>query len=272
MKPNPFPGMNPWLEQHWGDVHTRLTTYASDMLQPSLPSGLRARVEEYVTVQQDLDENNGDNDELRFSPNLRIVQRPWSEQVSGGIASTTIAPEKAFADPIIIPIAFEPLTHRRLQIIDTRSRNRIVTSIEFLSPTNKRNGADDFVRKQHLMLRGGTHIVEIDLLRGDSWYSTVDSDFIPKSRRTPYRVCVITAQRPNYAAAYAIPLRQALPAIPIPLRPTDEEVPLNLQALIDQAYINGGYEDLDYTQPPKPPLNESDAQWAAEILKENALL
>lgn len=26
MKPNPFPGMNPWLEQHWGDVHTITAT------------------------------------------------------------------------------------------------------------------------------------------------------------------------------------------------------------------------------------------------------
>ncbi len=27
---NPFPGMNPWLEGYWGDVHTKLTTYAYD--------------------------------------------------------------------------------------------------------------------------------------------------------------------------------------------------------------------------------------------------
>ena len=43
MSKNPFPGMNPWLEAHWGDVHTSLTTYACDQLQPQLPAGLRAR-------------------------------------------------------------------------------------------------------------------------------------------------------------------------------------------------------------------------------------
>ena len=51
MKSNPFPGMNPWLESHWGDIHTSLTTYARDQLQPQLPAGLRARVEEYVAVE-----------------------------------------------------------------------------------------------------------------------------------------------------------------------------------------------------------------------------
>ena len=55
MSKNPFPGMNPWLEEHWGDVHTRLTTYACDQLQPRLPSGLRARIEEYVAVESEDD-------------------------------------------------------------------------------------------------------------------------------------------------------------------------------------------------------------------------
>jgi len=26
---NPFPGMNPYLEAHWRDVHTSLVTYAT---------------------------------------------------------------------------------------------------------------------------------------------------------------------------------------------------------------------------------------------------
>ncbi|MGH7128511.1 MAG: DUF4058 family protein, partial [Planctomycetaceae bacterium] len=47
--PSPFPGMDPCLEHHWGDVHTRLTVYACDELNPQLPTGLRARTEEHVT-------------------------------------------------------------------------------------------------------------------------------------------------------------------------------------------------------------------------------
>ncbi|MBY0523528.1 MAG: DUF4058 family protein [Gemmataceae bacterium] len=36
--PSPFPGMDPYLESHWGDVHTKLVTYSGDQLQPQLRS------------------------------------------------------------------------------------------------------------------------------------------------------------------------------------------------------------------------------------------
>ena len=34
---SPFPGMDPYLEQFWGDVHHRLITYTCDALQRHLP-------------------------------------------------------------------------------------------------------------------------------------------------------------------------------------------------------------------------------------------
>ena len=30
---SPFPGMNPYLEQFWGDIHHRFITYCSDAIQ-----------------------------------------------------------------------------------------------------------------------------------------------------------------------------------------------------------------------------------------------
>ena len=39
---SPFPGMDPYLERHWGDVHQALVTYIRDQLQASLPDDLRA--------------------------------------------------------------------------------------------------------------------------------------------------------------------------------------------------------------------------------------
>ena len=48
---SPFPGMDPYLESYWGDVHTSLVTYARDQLRPQLPKDLRVRVEEHVTAQ-----------------------------------------------------------------------------------------------------------------------------------------------------------------------------------------------------------------------------
>ena len=45
---SPFPGMDPYLEQHWGDVHHSLVTFAQGSLNEQLPADLRARVEERV--------------------------------------------------------------------------------------------------------------------------------------------------------------------------------------------------------------------------------
>ena len=47
---SPFPGMDPYLEAFRGDLHTTLITYARDMLQPQMPSGLRARIQEQEVV------------------------------------------------------------------------------------------------------------------------------------------------------------------------------------------------------------------------------
>jgi hypothetical protein len=48
---SPFPGMDPYLEQHWGDVHHNLITFAQGMLNEHLPRDLRARVQERVLVE-----------------------------------------------------------------------------------------------------------------------------------------------------------------------------------------------------------------------------
>jgi hypothetical protein len=53
--PSPFPGMDPYLEESWGDVHHRLITYAADQLQTTLPKDLRARVEERVFVESEVE-------------------------------------------------------------------------------------------------------------------------------------------------------------------------------------------------------------------------
>src|SRR4051794_41615118 len=67
--PSPFPGMDPYLEAHWRDVHSRLIIYASDALQGVLPGSLRARVEERVL----LETPQGIGDHPLF-PDVRVVE------------------------------------------------------------------------------------------------------------------------------------------------------------------------------------------------------
>ncbi|MBW3600284.1 MAG: DUF4058 family protein [Planctomycetes bacterium] len=43
---SPFPGMDPYLEAFWGDVHASLVTYARDQLRVQLSPDLKARAVE----------------------------------------------------------------------------------------------------------------------------------------------------------------------------------------------------------------------------------
>jgi len=50
MKKNPFPGMNPYFEQQWGDAHHMLIAYLRDTLPDQLPADLVARTEEEEVI------------------------------------------------------------------------------------------------------------------------------------------------------------------------------------------------------------------------------
>ena len=66
----------------------------------------------------------------------------------------------------------------------------------------------------------------------------------------------------------ASPSRSPLPAIHIPLRQKDEDVRLDLQALLEQAYRKGRYSlTINYAEPPDPPLTGDDAKWGQSLVK-----
>jgi len=259
--------MNPWLESHWGDVHTRLTTYACDEVQPQLPSGLRARIEEYVAVEVE-DESEGPR--ARFAPAVRVIERPDAPAESGGVAGAVAS----VAEPLVVPRQSEPETLHYIQIVDTRAGHRIVTSIEFLSLANKvsEEGREQYGKKQRNMLAGRVNLVEIDLVRAGKWVLAVSKGYVPKRCREPYRISVVRATRQDVAEVYPIALGEPLPTIRIPLRSDDRDVRLQLQPLVEMAYVNGRYyEDIDYTRDPDPPLTGPDAQWADRRLREKRL-
>ena len=79
--PSPFPGMDPYLEAHWRDVHVSLVIYARDALQESLPPELRARVEERVVLETPVGIIAGG-----LFPDLRVVEyRPQERRAPVGL-------------------------------------------------------------------------------------------------------------------------------------------------------------------------------------------
>ena len=65
--------------------------------------------------------------------------------------------------------------------------------------------------------------------------------------------------------------RFMLPNIRIPLRPTDADVILQLQPLLDACYRRGRYWSIDYTQPVSPKLDDGDQLWAEQLLADKGL-
>lgn len=258
---SPFPGMDPYLERFWGDIHQRLITYASDQLNGILPGGLRARVQERVFV-----ERPPRGQERNMYPDIRVIERGRTTAVrlAGAVGV-------AVAEPLCIRLPDEPVTQGYIEIIDVATGRPVVTVIEVLSPSNKFEGPGrkQYERKQQECQEAGVNLVEIDLLRGGPWALSVPEELVPESHRAPYRACVYRVRdRQSLGEFYYMPLRQRLPAIRIPLRDTDEDVPLDLQALIEQCYHNGGYdEDIDYQAEPSPPLDKRDARWADALLR-----
>jgi hypothetical protein len=258
---SPFPGMDPYLEEHWRDIHHSFLTYARDDLQEYLPNDLRARLEERVYVEPEYEDGRG------IYPDVRVVEHPGR---GGGVA---LAAEVEVAEPLIIHAESEPATEGFIEIIDVGSGNRVVTVIELLSNSNKQpgEGQDQYRKKQREYLQGGVSLVEIDLLRSGTRRLAVPAMLVPPSHRTTYQVCVTRGWRPRSHEVYRAPLREPLPTIRVPLRQTDPDVPLNLQALIDRCYHNGRYDDINYRAEPNPPLVPEDVAWAQELLSAKGL-
>ncbi len=256
---SPFPGMDPYLEQHWRDMHHRLITYTADLLGSKLPRELWARIEERVFVEWEEGERPRE-----IYPEVFVIEQAQGEP-------TEVPPEGgvAVAEPLPVQIQREPASQGYIEIVDTEAGNRVVSVIEFLSPTNKipGDGQDQYLQKQREVLASHASLVEIDLTRSGTRSLAASQTLIPPHRRATYMVCVSRGWKRGWAEIYSTALPQRLPVIRVPLRETDADVVLDLQAILDQCYDKGGYTRIDYRAPPRPPLTPADASWADEWLR-----
>ena len=257
---SPFPGMDPYLESRWGDVHTSLITYIRDELQMQLPGNLAAQAEESVFV------DTTPPDAPRWiKPDVSVVEELGGFGESG--SAQTLTTEK----PVLIQFPEE--TTRWVEIRDLDTGNQLVTVIEVLSPSNKCSeaGRNEYRRKQREYFEAAINLVEIDLLRsGERIFLACPPQGIRPQEKAPYYVSVARGASPWERELYPISLRQALPNIAIPLRETDEDVVLPLQKLIGRCYEMGRYaRRIDYSQSPTPELEKDDAEWAVEITSNN---
>lgn len=257
---SPFPGMDPYLESYWSNVHVILLAAIQEALQPLLPRGLRARAEEQVML-----ESSEGEPIARYRPDVVVVERGQRHPEGAATSATISVPA-----PYTVRFFEQSQVDRNLQIIDTTDGNRVVTAIEVLSPWNKAPGRSngEYRRKLNGYAEAGVNLVEIDLLRSPRGRLAVDVVDLPPERRSAYLIAVRPGAEPERWDVYSVTLRSPIPPVHVPLRPGDAPVVLQLQPLIERVYATGAYgEDIDYAKPLDPPLNAEDEAWADELLR-----
>ena len=256
--PSPFPGMDPYLEPHWPDVHLSLIAEGRRALNRSLPAGLVARSETRVVVEP-VDEPGT---YVPVRPDLRVVARSPSVATSTDSATSTLVLDA----PYELLVAADPPVERYLKVSD--AAGMLLTVVEILSPSNKvEPGLERFRRNRSEMLAAGVHWVEVDLTRGGNWRALMSPGRCPPSATSPYRAVARTAGPEGSAYLYPIHFREPMPDVQVPIREGVPPAILPLQAMLTAAYDDGRYGDsIDYHRPPDPALNLDDATWAATLL------
>jgi hypothetical protein len=258
--PSPFPGMDPYLERHWGDVHPRLIHDGCNAINRQLGKDLRARMGERLVVERDFDPIRS------IYPDVRVFAHDRARQ--GKKIAAVVTATVAVAEPLVISMPSEELREAFIEIVDVSSGGRLVTVIEFLSPANKltHDGRAKYKQKQREVLQADINMVEIDLTRAGERELLCPAAQLPPDYMTAYLACVRRGFGFDRFEIYRLPLHERLSAIRVPLRAQDDDVALDIQNLVDLAYDEGRYDDIDYAQPPLPPLSQEDAIWAKQVV------
>lgn len=252
--PSPLPGMDLFLEQpaFWSSFHSRFVVALADAIEAGLTP------EYYVEVEARtyLDESEGSL--LIGIPDAVGVGRSTPATPATRPVAVQVRPQS-----VQVPLP-EAVTERYLEIRELAT-GEVITTLELLSPKNKRPGPGRlaYEEKRRRVLGSLTHLVELDLLRGGEPMAVL-GQVVP----TTYRVLVSASGDRPRADLYGVTLQESLPEIPIPLKSGDGPVVVALQAVLDGVYDRGRYQNrIDYSQSPPPPaLGQADQAWLDQRL------
>jgi hypothetical protein len=261
--------MDPYLENpDWfPDLHDNLIVFMKGSLQSSLPNSYYAQSSQRVWLEYT---------QRHIEPDVEIVRSPRKSRKREGIglALMTVPREGGPLVVTVETIEHGPFKQSFLEIRRRRGKEvQIVTSIEVLSPSNKKAanpGREKFLAKQRKTLESETHLVEIDLLRGGTHTLAVPKDLVrAQAGAFDYLVSIHRFNRPNEFLLYPIAMTQPLPVIDIPLLPGHPDVPLDLQDAFNRSYDFGPYQrEIEYGRDPiVPRLKPEQAKWAMAMLE-----
>jgi hypothetical protein len=259
--------MDPYLEgEEWHDVHQRLATAISDYLAPQIRPDYIVRLA--VTTVADMPHEQ----EIEvMHPDLEVLQRRRLAEANH-FTSPALKEMVNVASPITKPVIM-PLLLLKVRLVTVEVRetetNRLVTSIELLSPVNKRKpGLAKFLEKRERLQRAGVHLLDIDLIRRGKRPVEIPDVSELQPQTAAHYLAMLTRARANQLELGPIQLREKLPTVAVPLRAPDRDVPLDLSAIFAAIYDKAAYDlSLDYTQPPPPPFDQATQAWIDDLLK-----
>ena len=254
--------MNPWLEEHWPGVHSRLITYLADAIAVNLPEDLNSLPEEGVNISADDEEKS-----RAYRADIAVTES-WQEGIAPSWSpGQDSALEARAAVPVIIQVP--DMTERWIEIRD--ATGRLITVIEIISPTNRAGyGLADYQAKRRTLLSSAINLVEIDLLLGG--LPVLPDIFVnlPCLAEIHYLISLKRIGETSRREIYRPLLREPLPVIRIPLRPGEKDLFIDLQPLINQVHETGRYHMLNYTRFPNVPLTPDDQEWLRQCLAASA--
>ncbi len=253
--PSPFPGMDPYLEGYlWPDVHSALAHKIRQQLAPQIQPNYVARIE--ISVIEDesfLSEMAGQYPDIE----VRKTRHPATpDDIPRGVGPVITAA------PMTLSLPDVRLTHVDIRDV---AQNQLVTSIEIISPVNKREPhLSRYRQKRHRIRQADVHLLEIDFLRRGTrvW----EYDGMPDHAQ---HLVVLTRSGTRQMEIWPIGLADQLPVLPVPLRPPHDDVALDLQAAITALYDEAYYHlSIDYHQAPPPPeCSEREWEWMRGLLE-----
>jgi hypothetical protein len=251
---SPFPGMDPYLEDSeiWPGFHASLGVELKRQLNQRIGPKYYADVEvqsEPYSINIDTVNNNP------IRPDVSVFQPLDSPSELAGTTAITIAPA-----PLVRPVGTQP--RLRAVRVFTISTSQLVTSLEILSPYNKRasEGLSQYRDKRHRILASRVHLIELDLLRGGA---RPGSEVADEPVEAEYILLVNRASGQRVSEIWPVALNEPLPVLPVPLAPPDPDVALDLSAAIRAVYADSRYDTrINYRRPvPPPPLRPVMAEW-----------